>query len=168
MSLNNILALASLKAYIPYLPLATVIVSGLFIVIAFIVGFVKGGARVCWGGLSWLVSALAFAILDRYAHEKNPVYKALQYRGFSITLVDFFASFTLALACVFAVLIIYGVFAKLLRKDQELKLQEEKEKQAGFENRREYYHSDAYIEQVAREQLGMIKPNEILYINRSE
>ena len=130
MSLNNILALASLKAYIPYLPLATVIVSGLFIVIAFIVGFVKGGARVCWGGLSWLVSALAFAVLDRYAHEKNPVYKALQYRGFSITLVDFFASFTLALACVFAVLIIYGVFAKLLRKDQELKLQEEKEKQA--------------------------------------
>ena len=47
-------------------------------------------------------------------------------------------------------------------------IEEEKEKQAGFENRREYYHSDAYIEQVAREQLGMIKPNEILYINRSE
>ena len=28
--------------------------------------------------------------------------------------------------------------------------------------------SDAYIEQIAREQLGMVKSNEILYINRGE
>ena len=45
---------------------------------------------------------------------------------------------------------------------------EEQEKQTNFETRREYYTSDSYIEQVAREQLGMIKPNEIIYINRSE
>ena len=45
---------------------------------------------------------------------------------------------------------------------------EEKEKQQEFEARREYYTSDAYIEQIAREQLGMVKSNEILYINRGE
>ena len=63
------------------------------------------------------------------------------------------------------------LYYQQLQKEQALVLAEieaEKEKQAGFENRREYYHSDAYIEQIAREQLGMIKPNEILYVNRSE
>ena len=47
-------------------------------------------------------------------------------------------------------------------------VKEEKEKQQEFEARREYYTSDAYIEQIAREQLGMVKSNEILYINRGE
>ena len=47
-------------------------------------------------------------------------------------------------------------------------IEEEKEKQLNFETRREYYTSDTYVEQVAREQLGMVKPNEIIYINRSE
>ena len=47
-------------------------------------------------------------------------------------------------------------------------VKKEKEKQQEFEARREYYTSDAYIEQIAREQLGMVKSNEILYINRGE
>lgn len=47
-------------------------------------------------------------------------------------------------------------------------IEAEQEKQLNFETRREYYTSDSYIEQVAREQLGMVKPNEIIYINRSE
>ena len=47
-------------------------------------------------------------------------------------------------------------------------IEKEQERQLEFETRKEYYTSDSYIEQVAREQLGMVKPNEILYINRSE
>ena len=47
-------------------------------------------------------------------------------------------------------------------------IKEEQEKQMNFETRKEYYTGDVYIEQVAREQLGMVKPNEIIYINRSE
>ena len=47
-------------------------------------------------------------------------------------------------------------------------IEAEKEKQLNFETRKEYYTGDVYIEQVAREQLGMVKPNEIIYINRSE
>ena len=31
----------------------------------------------------------------------------------------------------------------------------------------QYYTSDAYIEKIAREQLGLIKPNERIFINRS-
>ena len=47
-------------------------------------------------------------------------------------------------------------------------IEAEKEKQLTFETRKDYYTSDIYIEQVAREQLGMVKSNEIIYINRSE
>ena len=47
-------------------------------------------------------------------------------------------------------------------------IEAEQEKQLDFDSRKQYYTSDAYIEQIAREQLGMVKPNEIIYINRSE
>lgn len=44
----------------------------------------------------------------------------------------------------------------------------EQERKDEFEKRKDYYNSDVYIEQMAREYLGMVKPNEILYINRGE
>lgn len=44
----------------------------------------------------------------------------------------------------------------------------EQERQLGYENQKEYYNSDSYIEQIAREKLGMVKPNEVLYINRGQ
>ena len=47
-------------------------------------------------------------------------------------------------------------------------IEKEEERKLDFDSRKEYYTSDVYIEQVAREQLGMVKPNEIIYINRSE
>lgn len=77
---------------------------------------------------------------------------------------------------VFVVAVAVGVGKQAVRY-QEVKeelsvvtaeIEAEQEKQMNFETRREYYTSDVYIEQVAREQLGMVKPNEIIYINRSE
>ena len=77
---------------------------------------------------------------------------------------------------VFVVAVAVG-FGRQAARYQEVKdetasvaaqVKEEKEKQQEFEARREYYTSDAYIEQIAREQLGMVKSNEILYINRGE
>lgn len=77
---------------------------------------------------------------------------------------------------VFVVAVAVGIGRQAVRY-QEVKdetasvaaqVKEEKEKQQEFEARREYYTSDAYIEQIAREQLGMVKSNEILYINRGE
>lgn len=45
---------------------------------------------------------------------------------------------------------------------------DEKKKATDFAARKEYYNSDAYIEQIAREKLGLVKSNEILYINRAQ
>lgn len=47
-------------------------------------------------------------------------------------------------------------------------IQAEQERKIEFEKREQYYNSDVYIEQMARDYLGMVKPNEILYINRGE
>lgn len=84
----------------------------------------------------------------------------------------FLKGFLFAFVCIVCIgMAKQAVYYEELQQEQELvlaQIEAEKEKQASFENRKEYYHSDAYIEQIAREQLGMIKPNEILYINRSE
>lgn len=50
----------------------------------------------------------------------------------------------------------------------EQQIAQEQEKALDFEAKKEYYNSDSYIEQIAREQLGLVKSNEILYINREE
>lgn len=50
----------------------------------------------------------------------------------------------------------------------EQQIAQEQEKALDFEAQKEYYNSDSYIEQIAREQLGLVKSNEILYINRGE
>lgn len=43
---------------------------------------------------------------------------------------------------------------------------EEEKRLKEFEKKKEYYNSDAYIEQIAREKLGLVKSNEVLIINR--
>ena len=77
---------------------------------------------------------------------------------------------------VFVMMITVGIGKQAIRYQEvqeELavvtaEIEAEQEKQLDFDSRKEYYNSDTYIEQVAREQLGMVKPNEIIYINRSE
>ena len=77
---------------------------------------------------------------------------------------------------VFVVSISVGIGKQAIRYQevqQELavvlaEMEVENEKKLSFDSRKAYYNSDSYIEQVAREQLGMVKPNEIIYINRSE
>lgn len=84
--------------------------------------------------------------------------------------------FLRAFLLVFVCTVLVGVGKQAIRY-QELQqeilslsaqIAEEEEKKLEYNARKEYYTSDVYIEQVAREQLGMVKPNEILYINRSE
>lgn len=84
----------------------------------------------------------------------------------------FVRAFLLLFVCAISVGIV-----KQYQRYQELKaelavvtaeIEAAEKKQLDFENRKEYYNSDSYIEQIAREQLGMVKPNEIIYINRSE
>ncbi|HBF66017.1 MAG TPA: hypothetical protein DDW34_10040 [Clostridium sp.] len=77
---------------------------------------------------------------------------------------------------VFVCAVAFGVFGRSRacdrlrqeRLDVASQIQMEQEKKLELEERKKYYNSDSYIEQIAKEQLGMIKPNEVLYINRSQ
>ena len=42
----------------------------------------------------------------------------------------------------------------------------EEQRLKDFEEKKAYYNSDGYIEQIAREKLGLVKSNEVLIINR--
>ncbi len=47
-------------------------------------------------------------------------------------------------------------------------IEDEKKKNLELNVNQDYYTSDAYIEKVAREQLGLVKPGEIEFINKSK
>ncbi len=47
-------------------------------------------------------------------------------------------------------------------------IEKEKEKAVDLQAERDYYTSDAYIESIARQQLGLIMADEKVFINRAE
>lgn len=73
---------------------------------------------------------------------------------------------------VFSVCVVRQVRTYSVLKQEEAKIlvaiQTEKDKNQEYQNNKRYFTSDAYVEKVAREQLGLIKPNEVLYINRKK
>lgn len=63
-----------------------------------------------------------------------------------------------------------NVYYTLKEEEEKLNqsIQAEEKKKLELATRKDYYNSDAYIEKIAREQLGLIKANEILFINRAK
>ncbi|GFI61757.1 cell division protein FtsL [Clostridiales bacterium] len=54
----------------------------------------------------------------------------------------------------------------MLRAQKEMlegQIEEEKLKKEEYSNQMEYYSTDEYIEKIAREQLGLVKPDEIIF-----
>jgi len=64
-----------------------------------------------------------------------------------------------------------GTTLYALKKEQAAisrQIEAEKEKQLALQSRQSYYESDEYIEKVAREQLGLVKSGELVFINNAE
>ncbi|MFW6015230.1 MAG: FtsB family cell division protein [bacterium] len=59
---------------------------------------------------------------------------------------------------------------KLAKKEKELiqLIESEKEREKEIEKQIEYYNSKEYIEDLARNKLGLVKPNEILILPEKE
>ncbi len=75
--------------------------------------------------------------------------------------------------CVFVVAGVYWQYReyrqlKVELADVEQQIADEQQKTLDFQAKKDYYNSDSYIEQIAREKLGLVKSNEILYINREQ
>ncbi|MGE4213428.1 MAG: septum formation initiator family protein [Anaerotignaceae bacterium] len=89
-------------------------------------------------------------------------------------------SFTSIMVFCFMLIFITAVCANLFAqsrnlcalKDEETvlaqKIDEAKEENIQLKNQQEYYTSDVYIEKIAREQLGLIMPDEMVFKNRLE
>lgn len=71
--------------------------------------------------------------------------------------------FTYVISC-------YNTYLNLENQEKSitLSIQEEQKKNVLLKSELEMNQTDAYIEKVAREKLGYLKYNEIIYINRSK
>ena len=79
-----------------------------------------------------------------------------------------FVGFILAAFSVFVVVNIAiqlntYVSLKAQKDDLENRIEEEKQKKEEYNNQMEYYSTDEYIEKIAREQLGLVMPDEIVF-----
>lgn len=52
---------------------------------------------------------------------------------------------------------------KSQKEDLEEQIEKEKQKKEDYNNQMEYYSTDEYIEKIAREQLGLVMPDEIVF-----
>ncbi len=68
--------------------------------------------------------------------------------------------------------IAFQINASNALKKQIIKINEdietEKRTYAELKNELDYYNTDAYIEKTARKRLQLVKPNEILFINKAK
>lgn len=64
---------------------------------------------------------------------------------------------------------LYGVYEGLEKEAMRIEeqIQREKEKQVVLLKNKDYYQSDAYIEKIARDRLGLIMPDEIIFVPKS-
>ena len=77
--------------------------AGLLLVVAFIIGFVKGVRKVSWFGVTWITASAAFLLITRkITIDGSPTMK-------------FIKTMVLALLCVAAALALYGALANLVR-----------------------------------------------------
>ena len=128
MYLHSVMAWEGLKSYMKYLPLALAVVCAVLLFFALCIGLKKGARQVSWRGVAWLIACAAFLVVKRFLHTKNPIYKFLTNRGVNESITDFASSFSLMLACVFAVLLCYGVCTLAFRRAPKVKERAKKER----------------------------------------
>ncbi len=70
-------------------------------------------------------------------------------------------------AGVSAIYIEYGKTIELNKRDAEIlkEIENQNKITEKINNQQNYYDSDEYVEKIAREQLSLVKPNEILFID---
>lgn len=89
-------------------------------------------------------------------------------KSYTKTIVGFFMIFFIFVVGI----CVYKQSCELYKlKTEELaisqQIESEKNKKLQLESKQSYYESDEYIEKVAREQLGLVKSGELVFINNA-
>ena len=109
-SLYGILAMTDV---IHKLPTYMLIAFAGILLIAFIIGFVKGFRKVAWGGFYWLLAGIGFIVAYQFLGKKNPLTSVLT--GKFANTASFAWAFVLALGCILVSLLLYGIFGAIFR-----------------------------------------------------
>lgn len=124
---NSILAW-NIKQYVKYVPNALLVLGAGLLIIAFLVGFVKGGRKVKWGGLVWLATGVVFLIVNEIVGDTNPLASIMPSK-YDKRVVAFVWDLTIALLCIIAVLLLYGLLTLLFRPRVEKERGDNREKE---------------------------------------
>lgn len=99
-----------------YIPLIIAGVIGVLLLVAFCIGLVKGIRRVSWTGCVWLLSGVAFFLIESKLGEKVNGLLAPKLATFgSDGVANFLCSFLLMLVCALVVMLVFGVLSLILR-----------------------------------------------------
>ena len=98
-----------------YLPMATVCFCAVVLFVALCIGLKKGGRRVSWSGLVWLIAGGGFLLADKFLLDKLPLENLFARWFKDDSVVAFACSFTLALGCILIALLLYGICTVLYR-----------------------------------------------------
>ena len=99
-----------------YLPLIIAGVIGVLLLVAFCIGLVKGVRRVSWTGCVWLLSGVAFFLLESKLGEKVNGLLAPKLAAFSTDgIANSLCSFLLMLACALVVMLVFGLLSLIFR-----------------------------------------------------
>lgn len=101
----------ALESVMRYVPMTAAGICAVAIVVAFVVGFKKGFRRVGWGCCACLIATGAFAVLN------GILLKTGRVLNFSVKDIDArtFTTCAVALVCVVATLVVYGLLALIFR-----------------------------------------------------
>ena len=98
------------------------------------------------------------------AAENNKKQKIKKKKSSTSKFVGFIlAAFSVIVVVNIAIQLHTYVSLKAQKDDLENCIEEEKQKKEEYNNQMEYYSTDEYIEKIAREQLGLVMPDEIVF-----
>ena len=95
------------------IPTYIVIAFSAILLIAFIVGFVKGFRKVAWGGFYWIAAGVGFIFAHLYLAKANPYTKL--FKGELASMANFAWTLTLTAGCIVIAFILYGLFSAIFR-----------------------------------------------------
>lgn len=106
---------------------------------------------------------------QKESNKKETGKKQKKQRCFEDIIISAFLVLFVSVVCV-KLVFQYELYQQIQQEQAQIQQQIEqaKEKTVEYQNQKEYYGSDAFIEKMAREQLGLVKSNEILYVNRAK
>ena len=118
----------------PLMPILLGVV-GIVLLIAFCIGFAKGARKVSWGGLVWIAAcATFFAVTATYGGELMNMLKiSMQTADGQTYDLSAIVLFVLAIVCILAVLIVYGILSLIFRGKRRTFKKKARSKKNGFD-----------------------------------